>query len=163
MRSATISKATLLTLLVGALMVGCSSSPPSPAAFDNCVDESLATLAVKARVTKDAYRPGDVAIFKVRVVRAVQTDEHGEGPSQEIGPVEGAEVAIGATVDDVHLTAGGTTDEDGRATVKMTLQSYVPAGLADVIASATSETVDVHCVPNETGHIEKPDLFRVVR
>jgi hypothetical protein len=157
-----ISRATLLVLVSAVLLAGCSSETP-PAAFDDCADESLPTLAVKARVTQNAYRPGDVATFKVLVVRAVQTDEHGEGARQELGPVEEAEVTIGATVKDVTLGAGGTTDEDGRATVKMVLQRYVPAGLADVIASATSETVDAHCVPNESGHIEKPDLFRVIR
>lgn len=162
MRISTISKATLLTFVMGAVMVGCASSTP-PAAFDDCAEESLPTLAVKTRVTKNAYRPGEVATFKVRVMRSAQTDEHGDGASREVGPAEGAEVTIGVTVKDVTLGAGGITDEDGRATVKMTLKRYVPAGVADVIASATAESVDVHCVPNESGHVEKPDLFRVIR
>lgn len=162
MRIKVISRATSLVLVMGVLLAGCGSSD-TPAAFGDCVDENLPTLAVKARVTQNAYRPGQIVTFKVLVMRAIQTDEHGEGPRQELGPVEGAQVAVGATVKDVHLTAGGITDADGRATVKMGIQSYVPAGVADVIASATSETVDAHCVPNESGHVERPDLFRVIR
>ena len=159
-----MSKAGALVAVVSVLLVGCSSSDEAPpAAFDDCTDEALPTLTVKARVANDAYRPGQVARFNVLVKRAVQTDDHGEGASQELTPVEGADVALGATIDEVSLTGGGTTDADGRVTIKLTVADYVPAGVADVIVSATADSVDVHCVPQESGHVEKPEFFRVIR
>lgn len=164
MRLSAISKAGGLAALVGMLLVGCSSSDEvPPAALEDCVDEALPTLVVKARVADDAYRHGQVARFNVLVKRAVQTDDHGDRTSQELTPVEGADVALGATIDDVSLTGGGTTDSDGRTTIKLTVGNHVPAGAADVIVSATADSVDVHCVPNESGHVEKPDFFRVIR
>ena len=156
-------KASALIALASVLLVGCSSSDEvPPAAFEDCMDEALPTLSVKARVADDAYRRGQVARFNVLVKRAVQTDDGG-GASQELTPVEGAEVALGATIDDVSLTGGGTTDADGRTTIKLTVANYVPAGVADVIVSATADSADVHCVPHETGRVEKPDFFRVLR
>ena len=159
-----IFKVSVLVALASVLLVSCSSSDEvPPAAFEDCIDEALPTLTVKARVADNAYRPGQVARFNVLVKRAVQTDDHGDGASQELTPVEGADVALGATIDDVHLTGGGTTDADGRATIKITVANYVPAGVADVIVSTTADSVDVHCVPHESGHVEKPDFFRVLR
>lgn len=163
MRLSARSKAGVRVALVSVLLAGCSSDEIPPAAFEDCVDEALPTLVVKARVADDAYRHGQVARFNVLVKRAVQTDDHGDGASQELTPVEGADVALGATIDDVSLTGGGTTDSDGRTTIKLTVGNHVPAGAADVIVSATADSVDVHCVPNESGHVEKPDFFRVIR
>ena len=164
MRLSAVSKAGALVAVIGVLFVGCSSSDEvPPAAFDDCVDEALPTLVVKARVADDAYRLGQVARFNVLVKRALQTDDHGDRTSQELTPVEGADVALGATIDDVSLTGGGTTDADGRTTIKLTVGNHVPAGAADVMVSATADSVDVHCVPHESGHVEKPDFFRVIR
>lgn len=164
MRLSAISKAGALVAVVSVLLVGCSSSDEvPPAAFEDCLDEALPTLTVKARVADDAYRRGQVARFNVLVKRVVQTDDHGDGASQELTPVEGADVALGATIDDVSLTGGGTTDADGRTTIKLTVANHVPAGVADVIVSATADSVDVECVPHESGHVEKPDFFRVIR
>lgn len=159
-----VSKAVVLFAMTSVLLAGCSSPEGSPpAAFEECADESLPTLVVKVRTAKDAYRPGEFARLRVLVQRAAQTDEHGEGPSQEVGPVEGAEVTLGATVKDVTFGAGGTTDENGRARIKMKVKRYVPAGVADIMAAATLELIDLDCAPKETGHVEEHGLFRVIR
>ena len=164
MRLSAISKAGLLGAVVSVLLVGCASSDGvPPAAFEDCKDDALPTLTVKARVADDAYRHGQVARFNVLVKRAVQADDQGDGASQELTPVEGADVALGATIDEVRLTGGGTTNADGRTTIKLTVENYVPAGVADVIVSATAHSVDAHCVPYETGRVDKPGFFRVIR
>ena len=159
-----VSKIGALIAITAVSLAGCTGSdePPS-AAFEDCADEALPTLAVKARATRDAYRPGQFAVFKVLVNRAVQPDEHGESGSYAIGPVEGAQVGLGVSVADVSLTGGGTTDEEGRTTIKIMIARYVPAGVADVLASATADSSDLECVPSETGHVEKHGLFRVIR
>jgi len=164
MRLSVMSPAAVLAAVAMVLLGSCSSSGVAPpAAFEDCTDQTLQTLAVKVRTDKDSYRPGDVARFRVLVMRAAQTDEVGDGISQDVGPVEGAEVALGVTVKGVSLAGGGISDEDGRTTIRMSIARRVPTGSADVLASATAETVDVHCVPKEAGHVEKPDLFRIVR
>lgn len=126
-----------------------------------CADpvEPTRTFAVKLRVLDDEYRIGEKARFRVRVHRIVG--------GQDVGPVEGAEVAVGVSLGDVYLWGDGMTDSYGRTSVEVALKRYAPAGPADVWASASRlVAIDLPCnsqLENEYGSVTKRGLFRVVR
>ena len=121
--------------------------------------EPTRTFAVKLRVLDDEYRIGEKARFRVRVHRILG--------GQDVGPVEGVQVAVGVDLGDVHLRDGGVTDSHGRASVEVALKRYAPAGRADVTASASKLiAIDVPChsqLEYEYGAVSKRNLFRVVR
>lgn len=146
--------AVLAGLLVGSLSV------PAAKAQSSCggADEPTRTFKVRVKVAADAYELGQNAKFYVKVNRVVE--------GQDLGPVAGAEVAVGVSLGDVYLTGGGWTEEDGRAVVKVRLKNYAPTGLADVLVYAQKMVTDMPChmqYENEYGDVEKPGLFRVVR
>lgn len=150
--------------LLGGFFVGllvASLTVPVAHADSSCdgADEPTRTFKVRVRVGADAYELGENAKFYVTVNRVVE--------GQDMGPVAGAEVAVGVSLGDVYLTAGGWTEEDGRAVVKVRLKNYAPPGLADVLVFAQKMNADLPChmqqYENEYGDVEKLGLFRVVR
>lgn len=119
--------------------------------------EPTRTFAVKLRVLDDEYRIGEKARFRVRVHRILG--------GQDLGPVEGAQVAVAVSLGDMNLWVDGVTDSSGRTSVTVALKRYVPAGRADVSASASKWiAIDVPCHSEyEYGSVTKRGLFRVVR
>lgn len=121
--------------------------------------EPSRTFAVKLRVLDDEYRIGEKARFRVRVHRIVG--------GQDVGPVEGAQIAVAVSLGDVYLWDGGVTDSSGRTSVNVALKRHAPAGRADVSASASKPTgIDTPCqsqLEYEYGSVSKRALFRVVR
>jgi hypothetical protein len=120
--------------------------------------EPTQTFDVTVRPLKDVYEVGETAKFLVRVTRVVD--------GNELGPVEDAQVITGLTLGDVYLGGGATTDEDGRAVVKVRIKRYAPAGSADALVTASRQIADAPChsrFENEYGDIEAEDLIRVTR
>lgn len=133
-----------------------------PRAFDDpCADEGLATLNVSVTPSRDAYAIGDVARFKIVVTRALKTDEHEEG--EDLGPAEGVDVMLGLSAGTTTLGARGLTDPAGALDLSMRIPAGTPRGPADVLAFAKKETVDVDCVPHESGHFDAEDFVRIRR
>ncbi len=126
-----------------------------------CADpvEPTRTFAVKLRVLDDEYRIGEKARFRVLVHRILG--------GQDVGPVEGAQIAVAVSLDDVTLWDGGVTDSYGRTLVKVALKRYAPAGRADVSASASKLiAINIPChsqLEYEYGSVRKREFFRVVR
>lgn len=155
--------AVALPLAIAALAWVVLRSPVgAPRAFDDlCRDDQLATLNVGVTPARFTYTIGDVARFKVQVIRAIKTDEHEQG--QEVGPAGGAEVRMGLTIGAVILSAEGTTDDTGLVRLKVHLPSNTPKGTADIVAFAEREIADVDCVPHEAGHFDAEDFIRIRR
>lgn len=156
--------AVALALAIAALAWVVVRSPGGiPRAFDDvCADDDqLATLNVSVTPAKFTYTVGDVARFKVQVMRAIKTDEHEQG--QEVGPAEGVDVRMGLTIGDKILSADGITDDTGLARINVRLPSDTPRGTADIVAFAEREIADVECVPHEGGHFDAENLIRIRR
>lgn len=153
--------ATISAVLVLGVAGAASAAGSTAGSSSRCMDgsERTRTFDVKVKVLDEVYRLGEKAEFQVRVHRVVD--------GQDLGPVEGADVAVGIELGDVYLIDGGTTDAQGKASVKVALKQYARPGLADVTATASKlVAADVPCHfgdEYEYGDTKKPGLFRVVR
>ena len=149
--------------LLGAVIAGLllsSLSVPVAHARSICGRADITdTFSVTVKVDEDLYALGETAKFYVQVNRVVE--------GQDLGPVGGARIGVGVTLDDVHLIGGGITGEDGRSVIKVRIKDYASPGLADVWVSASKRLIDVpgcHLqYEYEYGDIEKLRLFRVSR
>ena len=149
-----------LSGLVISLLLASLTVPAATASPLDCADpiEPTRTLGVDVKVLDGRYQLGEKARFRVRVHRVVE--------GQDLGPVEGARVAVGVSLGDVYLIGGGWTDESGRTVVKVALRRYAPPGLADVLVHASKFIADLPCHMNyeyEYGSVEKLGFFKVVR
>ena len=155
--------AVVVVLALGGLAWFSLRSPAIlPRAFeDPCADEGLATLDLSVTPSRYMYAVGDVAHFNIVITRSLKTDEHEEG--EDLGPVEGADVMLGLSAGTTTLGARGITDPAGALGLSMRIPAGTPRGPADVLAFAKKETVDVECVPHESGHFDAEGLIRIRR
>ena len=148
---------TVVVLLVAVVASGLVWVAPAGAESCQVHDtQPTRTFAVRTRVADDAYSVGDTVKFRVRVMRSVD--------GTDVGPARGAEVAVFVEVDDVTLAAGSTTDEEGRAVVKIRLAEHLNTGDADVSVRAHKHLFDVPChtdLEHEFGSKHYPNLFTV--
>lgn len=127
----------------------------------------LRTYHLVVEAGDKAYRVGDTAKINVTVTRPAHEDPLGLGVEQEPPesfPAEEVNVGIGLRVGDVFLFGHAITDANGKATVKIKIKSYTPAGRASADAYAWKTTFETTCAKvEENGYTQKPDLFQVIR
>ena len=125
------------------------------------------TYRLEVKPDKKSYNVGDVAKVHVTVTRPAGEDPLGQGipvSSPEQFPAEGVNVGIGLRVGDVFLFGHSVTDAEGRATVKVKIASYAPAGKASADAYAWKTQVDSPCARvEENGYAQVSNIFTVLR
>ncbi len=146
--------------IVGVILLGSLVAGTAGASQQQCTNphdgQPTRTFAVSVRALDDAYAIGEVAKFSVRVRRVVH--------KANLGPVEGAQIALYVSRGDLVAAGGAVTDADGRAIVKVQLKKYMPAGPADVNVFASRQTADHPCHSEyeyEFGDVEALGLFRI--
>lgn len=156
----------LSSSVVAAPSVAAPSPAPCGASGANEIVQ-LRTLHVETKISKKVYRVGETAIFKMTVTRPAHEDPLGQGvpvdpPTTQ--PAEGISIGVGLVVDDVYLWGLGTTDQGGKATIRIKLKSYTPAGMAQARAFGKKNLVDSPClVIDEIGFLPLPNAFEVTK
>ena len=146
--------------IVGVILLGSLVAGTAGASQQQCTTphegQPTRTFSLSVRALDDAYEIGDTAKFSVRVRRVAH--------EENLGPVEGAQVAVYVSRADIVAAGGAITDGEGRAIIKVQLKRNMPAGLADVNVYASRQTVDHPCHSEyeyEFGDVETQDLFRI--
>jgi hypothetical protein len=153
-------------IVLGALPVAVSPAAAAPCAPQAMEYITLNTLHVDVGRLKRAYSKGDVVKVKVAVSRPSENDPVGLGVSMDrpvSEPAEDVNVGIGISIGRVFLPGYSLTDEDGKATVKIRIASYAPAGkMAQLQAFAYQERLNTPClIVEEQGYEAKPNAFKV--
>ncbi len=163
------------TLLAGVLALAPASSAGACSSGDvrskmrtgNLEVVGLRTYHLEVKADRSSYKVGDMAKVNVLVTRPAHEDPVGAGVQQEPPqsfPAEGANVGIGIRVGEVFLFGHGTTNAEGKAQVKIKIQSYTPAGKATADAYAWRVAADTTCLRvEENGYTQKTNLFNVLR
>jgi hypothetical protein len=154
-------------LLAGAIPVTGSAVAAAPCLSNERMEYvTLNTLHVDLGPLKKTYRRGEVVPFKVRVSRPSENDPIGLGVSMErpvSEPAGDVNVGIGLSVGRVFLPGYALTNQKGKATVRIRIQRYAPAGkMAQVQAFAYKERANTPClVVEEQGYEARPNAFKV--
>ena len=93
---------------------------------------------------KKTYKVGDVVKVNVEVTRPAEEDPIGLGIAFErpmVQPAEDVNVGVGISIGRSFLPGYGLTKADGKTTVMIKLERYVPAATAHVRAFAYKEIV----------------------
>jgi hypothetical protein len=161
----------LRVLLASALAAIALPMTPTPASAIPCSSQAfeyitLNTLHVKMGKLKKSYRRGDVVTLKVKVSRPSENDPIGLGLSVErpvSRPAEDVNVGVGLTIGRVFLPGYSLTNAAGKATVKVKIEKYAPAGkMAHVQIYAYMERANTPClIVEEQGYREVPNAFKV--
>ena len=123
------------------------------------------TFHVAIKPLKKTYRRGDVVKVQVAVTRPAEEDPAGLGltvdrPAE--APAQDVNVGIGVSVGRVFLPGYGRTAANGRVTVGIKLEHYVPSTVAHVRAFAYKEVVATTCLTvEEQGYRAVDRAFRV--
>ncbi len=161
----------VLSLAIGLISTAIVAAPrlataaPGPCGSIEIVQ--LRTLHVVAKIPKKVYKVGETALFKLTVTRPAHEDPLGQGvpidpPTTQ--PAEGISIGVGLIVDDVYLWGLGITDQGGKATIRIKLKSYTPAGMAQARAFGKKNLVDTPClVIDEIGFLPMPNAFEVTK
>lgn len=125
------------------------------------------TFSVHPKPLAKAYKVGQVAKVHVLVERPGPADPAGQGvpmPSPTYAPAEGVNVGVGVKVGPVFLPGYGVTDANGEVDVPVKLQSYTPAGIADIEVFAYKNDAESPCVTiQEDGYTSLPRAFKVTK
>ena len=125
------------------------------------------TLHIEIKSFPRQYKVGDVVKVKVEVTRPAEEDPAGFGVGFErpvTQPAEEASVGVGISIGRSFLPGYGLTDADGKATIMIKLERYVPAGMAHVRAFAYKQIVSTTClIVEEQGYRDRPNAFKVVK
>ena len=159
----------LLLVPSGAPLVGADEASA-------CADISQAihNFKVEAEWQKPKVRIGSVAVMNILVERTAETDPATGSPWPNgrpvVEPVEGASVGVGLLINDVFLAAGGTTDAEGKVTVKIKIEKYVKpgTGISRVFAKKDRTPPDFpssacRVVVYEYGQLQPGPELKVVR
>ena len=116
---------------------------------------------------KKTYKVGDVVKVKVEVTRPAEEDPVGLGVAFErpmVQPAEGVNVGVGISIGRTFLPGYGLTKADGKTTVMIKFEKYVPAATAHVRAFAYKEIVYTTClIVEEQGYRDFPNAFKVTK
>ena len=127
----------------------------------------LRTFTVALKPVKKTYKVGETAVVNATVTRPANEDPLGLGqdfdPPKSF-PAEKVNVGIGIRVGDVFLFGFSVTDANGKATLKVDIKSYTPAGKAIADGFAWKRQLEQPCLTvEENGYIFAPGLFKVVK
>lgn len=120
--------------------------------------ETVETFRVETKTPRNRiYTIGDVIKLRVKVHR--QIDGH------DLGPAEGADVAVALSRnDEPGIYGGGITNEEGIAKVRVRVSRGSPIGLLDLFARATVDRGHYPCLRvTEIGNYEAPAFLRIVK
>lgn len=129
-------KAALVALPLALLLLPSNAPFIGAETASACADitQPLRNFKVEAKFQKPVAKIGGVAKMEVLVTRTADEDPVTEdGQPYPTGrpmddPVEGASIGVGLLIDDVFFAAGGTTDAEGKATVKVKIEKYAKPG-----------------------------------
>lgn len=130
-------RALLLSCLLALLLVPSGAPVVGAGQASACgadISQPLRNFKVEAEWTKPKVKIGSIAKMNVFVTRTAEEDpvtEDGEPyptgrPMDD--PVEGVSIGLGVLIDDVFLAAGGVTDAEGKAVVKVLIQDHAKSG-----------------------------------
>lgn len=125
------------------------------------------TMHVEIKSFPKQYKVGDVVKVKVEVTRPAEEDPAGLGVAFDrpmTQPAEDVNVGVGISIGRTFLPGYGLTKADGKTTVMIKLEKYVPAAMAHVRAFAYKEIVYTTClIVEEQGYRDRPNAFKVVK
>jgi hypothetical protein len=153
-------------ITLGALPVAATAAAAAPCAPQAMEYVTLNTLHVDVGRLQRAYSKGEVVKVKVAVSRPSENDPVGLGVSMErpvSEPAEGVNVGVGISIGRVFLPGYSISDKDGKATVKIKIASYAPAGkMAQLQVFAYQERLNTPClIVEEQGYEARPNAFKV--
>lgn len=161
-----------LTFSAAGTAKACGGSMSRSAAFALMRDGGLETITartfyIEAKLPK-TVAIGDIAKIKVTVTRPADEDPAGNGiptPRPTTMPAADAIVGIGLHIGPVFLPGAAITDEEGKATVKIKIESYAPANtLVDASAYAWRVALTLPCATvQEDGYRTYPRALRTTR
>lgn len=124
----------------------------------------LRTFRVQAKAPKTAVLGGTVSISVV-VTRPAEQDPLGQGiPIEGIDPkpAAGVNVGVGLLVGDAFFPGFATTDDAGKATLKVKIQDHGSPGPVDASFYAWKTQADTPCARvDEVGYRSYPKFFSV--
>lgn len=127
---------------------------------------TLRTFHIEAKYSK-VVAIGDVAKIKVNVTRPAKEDPLGNGIPMErpiVEPAPDVIVGIGLHIGNVFLPGAAITNEEGDATIKITIERYAPVGVVDVSAYAWRVAATLPCATvQEDGYRTYPRAFKTTR
>ncbi len=156
----------LVAVLAGALVV-----LPGPLAAEagTCAvayeTVQLKTLHVVLKVEKKVYRVGNVVPVQAEVTRPAHED-----PANQRQPIDppvsqpaaNVYVGLGLLVGRTYLFGIGTTDGEGKTTIRVPLPEYVPAGRVFARSLAWNKLVETTClIVEEQGYTEEKNFFTI--
>lgn len=163
--AAALSAGLIAVLLVPSAASADAAAPVPCSNSRNMEQVSLRTFNIDAKVVKPAYRIGQTAVFKVTVVRPADGDPMNLGVPMDGVPPQPApdiNVGVGLLVGDVFLPGFAITDENGKATVKVKIESYAQPAVVDAAFYAWKVAADSPCAKvMENGFRAYPEMFTV--
>ncbi len=154
-------------LMSAVLVAGPTAAAPAPAPCGSFEIVQLRTIHIDAKISKPVYKVGETAIFKLTLTRPAKEDPAGQGIPMDpptTQPADGVSIGIGLIVGDVYLWGLGMTDQGGKATIRIKLKSYTPAGIAQARAFGKKNIADSPClVIDEIGFLPMPNAFKEVK
>jgi hypothetical protein len=159
----------LAALCATAVLAGSMTAAPAQAAAHCAGTEqvNLYTFKVNMKSAKKSYTLGQTATINVEVLRPADEDPlgmHQPMPPVEKHPVEGANIGVGLRAGDVFLFGVGTTNADGKAAVKIKIQTYAEPGEVNVDALAYKVIHQNVCMTvQEFGYASVPSMFTVTK
>lgn len=156
-------------VMVGALIASVlATGAASPASATGCgamETVSLKTFKIDAKPRKSTYRVGETIIFDAKVVRPNDTDPFNVGvPMDGVDkqPAEEVNIGAGIIINDVFLSGFATTNDAGKATIKIKIEKYARPGIADAAFYAWKTQADTPCLRvEENGFRPYPEILKV--
>lgn len=125
---------------------------------------ALRTFTIEAKAPKNVVIGGTASI-PVVVTRPAEQDPLGQGiPTDGIEPEAAPDinVGVGLLVGDVFFPGFAVTDQDGKATIKIKIQSYAKPGPVDASFYAWKTQADTPCARvDENGYRFYQKFFTV--
>ena len=90
---------------------------------------SFRTLNIDFEADKKTYRRGDIAVITAMITRPAKEDPLNNGIPMDrpyVEPAEGVTVGVGLHVGRVFLPGAAITDAEGKAVIRIKIESYAP-------------------------------------
>ncbi len=125
----------------------------------------LRTLHVVMRAAKKSYERGDTVKVFVTVTRPAHEDPADLGIEFEPPasfPAEDIDVGVGITAGQAYFGGYGKTNAEGKATIRIKIESYAGKGWAVADGYAYREQADAPCFRvEEDGYTSRDRFFKV--